>query len=82
MDGKNGERMAIEPASAGQATRFCAHGLARAHLPFLREDCATGVAALEHRESVADVSHVVASLQRGYIPPDMAAERMSLLGSA
>jgi hypothetical protein len=40
------------------------------------------VAALEHRESVAAVGHVVASLQRGYVPADRAKGRISLLGLA
>jgi len=35
-------------------------------------DCPTRVAALEHRESVVAVGHVVASLQRGYVSTDAA----------
>jgi hypothetical protein len=34
--------------------------------PFWPDDFPAGVAALEHRESVVAVGHVVASLQRGY----------------
>jgi hypothetical protein len=36
----------------------------------------TGVAALEQRESVAAVGHVVAPLQRGYIPPPQPADEL------
>jgi hypothetical protein len=35
---------------------------------FLVDGSSAGVAALEHRESVAAVGHVVAPLQRGYVP--------------
>jgi hypothetical protein len=41
-----------------------AEGAARVHAG----GNASGVAALEHRESVAAVGHVVAPLQRGYVP--------------
>jgi hypothetical protein len=43
---------------------------------------AANLAALEHRESVAAVGHVVASLQRGYVSADMAKGCISLLGVA
>jgi len=33
---------------------------------FLQDDFPAGVAALEHRESVVAVGHLVALLQRGY----------------
>jgi hypothetical protein len=43
---------------------------------------AKGVAALEHRESVAAVGHVVAPLQRGYVPPPPRSWRGQSSGSA
>jgi len=53
--------------------RFFANGApARAQLHFSHGDYLTGVAALEHRESVVAVGHVVAPLQRGdvqLLPP-------------
>jgi hypothetical protein len=55
MDGKNGERKAIEPSANQQATRFFAQSLAGAPLTFLPAAGLAGVAALEHRESVAAV---------------------------
>jgi len=35
---------------------------------FLADGSAAGATALEHRESVAAVGHVIAPLQRGYVP--------------
>ena len=44
------------------------HTVHRAHLTLLHDDGRAGVAALELRESVAAVGHVVASLRGGYVP--------------
>ena len=59
-------------AVAAAARDFFANGApVGAHLPLGNDDCPTGVAALEHRESVVAIGHVVAPLQRSYVqfPP-------------
>jgi hypothetical protein len=45
----------------------------------LPDDCPAGVAALEHRESVAAVGHVVAPLHRGYDTGNCAADSIVLV---
>ena len=62
MEGIDGNK----PKTGGEAIAVALPLLVRAHLILLRDDCRAGLAALEHRESVAAGGHVVAPLPRGY----------------
>ena len=70
----NAPEMAIHDKKASHSRDMGLWMRASPYLPFLPDDCLAGVAALEPRESVAAIGHVVAPLQRGYVSPLYAAE--------